>query len=386
MVAVIMAIKLVSLLLVALLSYSEPSSADTSADHLILLRQACDSLSKALSFLSNVADRLTLDGLLGVVIAREQSKSLLELIDANTGHSADHNTSQVLFVKRKLSEVHQRAVQVSTAMPYAWRQDPQYFCGKSFRLRTEKSQINEFISNGLEIGRILSGSIWSKLICHSKDFPLGERHQHPHQHQPSSAGNYTLNERVSDACLSELLNGCHVSAFCWTLFTAVEFDEYPLAHQVFYLTIARSMDCLSKLPPPVAATVDAKITALCSSMFRVNLRVEARNYPSEDQDLFMQNIAFCGLSGYRPFRERLRWLEVIRSWQRSQPGAGCFPVNLHQLARMLAQSRPKRRERILADGCSLHKTSMALAAVSVYVQTLSAPFTGCTTSNALTVQ
>lgn len=167
-----------------------------------------------------------------------------------------------------------------------------------------------------------------------------------------------------------------MSAFCWTLFTAVQLDEYPLAHQVFYLTIAKSMDCLSKLPAPVAATVDTRITGLCRSMYRANLRMEAQNYPSKDQDLFMENIAFCGLNGYRAFAERLRWLEVIISWQR-QP-AGCFIVNLHQLALLLAKGRSKRRERILADGCSLHKTSMALAAISVYLHSLSAPYTsGC---------
>lgn len=192
----------------------------------------------------------------------------------------------------------------------------------------------------------------------------------------------TLNESISDACLSELLstNGCHISSFCWTLFTAVQFDEYPLAHQVFYLTIAKSMGCLSRLPPAVAATVEPKISSLCRSMYRANLRMEAQKYPSKDQDLFMENIAFCGLNGFRPFAERLRWLEVIISWQR-QP-AGCFTVNLHKLALLLAKGRSKRRDRILADGCSLHKTSMALAAISVYVDWLSAPYSGgCTAGN-----
>lgn len=126
-----MAIKLVSLLLIAFVIYKHSCLADTSSNNLIVLQQACNSLSEALSFLGSVADRLTLDGLLGVVIAREQSKSLLELIDANTAHNTNvANTSQVFFIKHKLTEVHQKSVQVSTAMPYAFRQDPQYFRGK----------------------------------------------------------------------------------------------------------------------------------------------------------------------------------------------------------------------------------------------------------------
>lgn len=134
------------------------------------------------------------------------------------------------------------------------------------------------------------------------------------------------------------------------------------------------MNCLSKLAAPVAATVQPQINTLCRSMYQANLRMEAQNYPSKDQDLFMENIAFCGLNGYRPFSERLRWLEMIISWQR-QPG-GCFTVNLHQLARLLSKGRSKRRERILADGCSLHKTSMAQAAIFVYIKRLSAAYTG----------
>lgn len=126
-----MAVKLLSLILVAFVIYTKSCFADTSTDNLIVLQQACNSLSEALSFFSSIADRLTLDSLLGVVIAREQSKSLLELIDAKTGHSRNEgNTSQILFVKHKLTEVHRKSVQVSMALPYAWRQDPQYFRGK----------------------------------------------------------------------------------------------------------------------------------------------------------------------------------------------------------------------------------------------------------------
>lgn len=126
-----MAVKLLSLLLVALLIYTDFCFADTSANNLIVLEEACNSLSKALSFLGSIADRLTLDGLLGVVIAREQSKSLLEVIDAKIGHiGSESNVSRILFIKHKLTEVHRKSVQVSTAVPYVWRQDPQYFRGK----------------------------------------------------------------------------------------------------------------------------------------------------------------------------------------------------------------------------------------------------------------
>jgi len=51
----------------------------------------------------------------------------------------------------------------------------------------------------------------------------------------------TFNENQSDLCLSELLHGCKISHYCWSLFTTDQLEGYPLTHQVLYLTIARAV-------------------------------------------------------------------------------------------------------------------------------------------------
>lgn len=92
------------------------------------------------------------------------------------------------------------------------------------------------LSANLEIGGILRSNIWSTVRCHTKSLPLNGT-----IHESSSSVNLTLNESLSDFCMAEVLAGCRISSFCWVLLTEARFEGYPLAHQVFYLTVAKSV-------------------------------------------------------------------------------------------------------------------------------------------------
>lgn len=94
-----------------------------------LLERTLLSLLKGLSFLENVKNHLTLDAMLGVVIVREQSNSLLRLLDESLLGWSKPN-AQFFLIKRQLVELHSKASKVSMMMPLVWRQDPHYFQGK----------------------------------------------------------------------------------------------------------------------------------------------------------------------------------------------------------------------------------------------------------------
>ena len=107
-----------------------------------LLERACNSMLRGLTFFSQMKEYLTVDAMLGVVIVREQSDSMLRILAANT--VPFRSSPQHQFIRQKLLELHRRSLEVTMAMPHTVRQDPLYFQGKSF-LQT-KLQSTKFFS------------------------------------------------------------------------------------------------------------------------------------------------------------------------------------------------------------------------------------------------
>jgi hypothetical protein len=48
-----------------------------------------------------------------------------------------------------------------------------------------------------------------------------------------------MNESISDQCVSELLRDCNISWNCWKIMTDIEYKDYQLSHQIFYLEIGK---------------------------------------------------------------------------------------------------------------------------------------------------
>ena len=96
-------------------------------------------------------------------------------------------------------------------------------------------------------------------------------------------------------------------------------------------------------------------------MFEENVKIEERNFSNLDQDLFMENVLFCGYLGFVEFLKNSLWNKSILNWQTQQ--SGCYQVDILKINHNLAPK--KRRDTIVGNRCSLHKTSIAIAAISI---------------------
>nr|XP_045017627.1 UPF0764 protein C16orf89 homolog isoform X1 [Jaculus jaculus] len=189
----------------------------------------------------------------------------------------------------------------------------------------------------------------------------------------------SFSEESSDACLVQLLGTgtdgdqpCRLSDFCKALMTKPRCSGYSLSHQLLFFLWARMQGCTQGL----FRQSQHYINLFCANMMDLNQRAEATGLSYPAQDLFMENIMFCGMAGFSDFY-KLRWLEAILSWQ--NPQVGCFgkPADRDeepQEAIPLRQGilrRVRRREKLFtADGCSCHNTATAVAALGGFLYVL----------------
>ncbi|XP_027695519.1 UPF0764 protein C16orf89 homolog isoform X1 [Vombatus ursinus] len=189
------------------------------------------------------------------------------------------------------------------------------------------------------------------------------------------SNSHPFSEGLSDSCMALLLGTkeeglqpCTVTDVCRELMTKPGCMGYTLSHQLLYFLIAKMKGCSDGLFLQSKYYMDI----LCANMMALNLEIEQVGFPFLNQDLFMENIMFCGISGYSDFYKP-RWLQIILTWQ--QPKEGCFGKpydNRKQLPRVgkdqqQSLRRVKRREKGFSDGCSSHKTGVAVAALGGFL-------------------
>uniref|UniRef100_G1T0A6 Chromosome 16 open reading frame 89 n=1 Tax=Oryctolagus cuniculus TaxID=9986 RepID=G1T0A6_RABIT len=187
-----------------------------------------------------------------------------------------------------------------------------------------------------------------------------------------------FSEGSSDRCLVQLLGTgmdgappCRLSDPCRTLMTRPGCSGYCLSHQMLFFLWARMMGCTDG---PFHHS-QQYLNVLCANMMDVNRRIEAIGYTFPTQDLFLENIMFCGLAGFSDFYKR-RWLEAIVSWQRLQEGCFGKPAATGEAAPRAPQSprrllrRVKRQEKEFTDGCLAHQTTTAVAALGGFLYIL----------------
>ncbi|KAL1778847.1 UPF0764 protein C16orf89-like [Sigmodon hispidus] len=187
----------------------------------------------------------------------------------------------------------------------------------------------------------------------------------------------SFSEESSDMCLVQLLGTgtdgsqpCRLSNFCRILMTKTGCSSYSLSHQLLFFLWARMQGCTEGL----FLQSQHYMNVFCANMMELNQRVEAIGYSYPTQDLFMENIMFCGLAGFSDFY-KLHWLEAILSWQK--PQSGCFgkPDAKGKLLEDAPQRqgllrRVRRREKLFTDGCSCHNTATAVAALGGFLYIL----------------
>jgi hypothetical protein len=132
----------------------------------------------------------------------------------------------------------------------------------------------------------------------------------------------TIEEKQSDACIFQLFN-CgqqKMSEECRRLFVEGEQSLYSLTHQVIYTLFAEKNKCYNSLRTSEALRAYQK--KLCSKVWVEANAIWESGTPPHFSDLFVEQIAICGMAGFPNFLRR-DWLLQILQWQ-SKRKSGCF--------------------------------------------------------------
>uniref|UniRef100_A0A8C8SD02 Chromosome 16 open reading frame 89 n=1 Tax=Pelusios castaneus TaxID=367368 RepID=A0A8C8SD02_9SAUR len=162
-------------------------------------------------------------------------------------------------------------------------------------------------------------------------------------------------EEMSDKCITYLLGtwrendkSCIVTDACRNIMTMSGCSDYSLSHQLFYFMIADIKGCSDHL----FLRAQYYKNIFCASMMKINLMIESNGFRFSSRDLFMENIMFCGMSGFSDFFKP-SWLETILTWQKAEEG--CFGKpneDFEHSSRVKDQEqllrRVKRREKVFA--------------------------------------
>ncbi|MEE6498457.1 hypothetical protein FKM82_003108 [Ascaphus truei] len=183
-----------------------------------------------------------------------------------------------------------------------------------------------------------------------------------------------FSEFFSDKCIILLLGtrndqgeSCVVSSPCRRKMTKSGYTDYLLSHQLLYFIVGKMKGCTRNL-----FTQDAPYytNMFCANMMKKNVEIEYNGFPKLQQDLFMENIMLCGLSGFLDFY-KLRWMNEIISWQDST--SGCFDIAENFTTSSVIEKekqspkRVKRREKKVSERCLCHKTSVAVGALGGFL-------------------
>ncbi|XP_050044860.1 UPF0764 protein C16orf89 homolog isoform X1 [Dermacentor andersoni] len=181
-------------------------------------------------------------------------------------------------------------------------------------------------------------------------------------------------EDFSDFCILELSTPrkseeCKISSNCFDLMTDPYTDGYWLTHEVFYTLIAYVSPCRQRLQQLLSEhrqmSIKTFLHQTCSNIYRDAMFESKQGLTEWFQDLFMEQIGFCGLAGFPEFYKP-EWIRAIRSWQRAD---GCFTDGLEIVDDPLTTfkrkpGRTKRAEIRLEDRCRPHKTVLGAIAMS----------------------
>ncbi|XP_029827802.2 UPF0764 protein C16orf89 isoform X2 [Ixodes scapularis] len=175
----------------------------------------------------------------------------------------------------------------------------------------------------------------------------------------------TFSEAFSDSCVYQLTrtrtpDECKISNPCFDFMTQPHTSHYWLTHQVFYTLIGIKSECRDRLLSLLAehqGGLKSFLIKTCSNVMRDALNAKDEGFPETLQDLFIEQIGFCGMAGFPDFY-RPDWIRTIQSWERED---GCFSDHRDWDPQRAFENhfpllRNKRSEIFLKDDCRFHKT------------------------------
>ncbi|XP_076366682.1 UPF0764 protein C16orf89 homolog isoform X2 [Tachypleus tridentatus] len=185
-----------------------------------------------------------------------------------------------------------------------------------------------------------------------------------------------FSEYQSDKCIEELLRSktsnskhCDISKRCWNIMTSHGTHKYTLTHEALYLEIGEMSGCKNHMTLLAERFNQGNFSHLldvfCANILRDVELIESDGFPLMWRDLFLEQVAVCGLVGYKDFC-RPEWVDLILSWQLP---SGCYGSTdsdgIEEISEKNMQKRTKREEMYMGGGCFAHTTSMALGALVV---------------------
>ncbi|TGZ75643.1 hypothetical protein CRM22_000271 [Opisthorchis felineus] len=183
-------------------------------------------------------------------------------------------------------------------------------------------------------------------------------------------------EDVSDNCLHELFKlnlteqRCRLSVACKTALLTHNLGGYEATHTVLYLTVIELLGCQDIVNGQLTefgTNMYSLITDRCAeiySSFRALLRDDVSIY--DKRDLLLEQIFICGFRGFDTFI-KLPLLDTIKSWQDPSGCFGGIDRNIGTTRATTNSGRTLLFEERLVDGCLTHLTSVATAALAVYL-------------------
>lgn len=311
-------------------------------------------LDRALLFFAKEYKKLNLDAVIGTRIVASQLKVLLRRLDVLHSRFSEVEP-EVVEVLRDLQTA--ATVVSDSATPYIARTSPEYY---------------------KKIHNLLDSHLW-ELDYNSRDVNRSRIIE------PIYVGE-VMHENDSDECLEEIFGtgktpqACQISDVCWHRMTKPGYTRFSLSHQLLFLVTGLRFGCypqmLQKAFQYSQPDIDSLSADICANLLRDVEDFSAHGLVLEDQDIFMEDAALCGMLGYRQFF-RLEWITAILSWQRK---SGCFgdyreafptkegKTDSEYFKRSDVNTRVKREEKFLDDGCLAHKTTVALGALVNYVR------------------
>ncbi|XP_002741761.1 UPF0764 protein C16orf89 homolog [Saccoglossus kowalevskii] len=292
-----------------------------------------------LDFYRSEYRNMNLDGVFGLRVIEGLCSKLIE--EHNRGlynHLPDN-----LFQELKKIQLEAKTT-ANMALPYIQEKDPSYF--KQFTP--------------------LIGSAWRVFHSHRiADITIQKVQIN------IEINNEDLNEDQIDICMSKLIGTdvddppCTITNKCWQMMMTPQQNMYILTHQVLYFSLAEQVYCTESMNQMAAQNGRGDILQiqheLCSSMLKEVHKIILLGIPLHLQDLFMEQLFICGSLGYIDFI-KLNWLKRMLSWQFSN---GCFG---EKLSSEVKKDRKLLRTKELKDGCESHMTSVAGAALIVYLR------------------
>ncbi|XP_055327761.1 UPF0764 protein C16orf89-like [Paramacrobiotus metropolitanus] len=322
------------------------------------LIRSITALDRLAWFLEHHYEQGNLDLFIGTRIAEGQLASLLKRIDEDK-KSVDIPLSEDLhhrlrILRERLDFITNRGTEIVE------KNEPDYF-----------QRIGGVLRKGLwEIDYAALKTLNKSLIIHVQETEK-------------------LKESQSDDCINQILGstqngGCTIPSNCWNIMTMPGLYGYSLTHQMFLLEISAKAGCGNELRRRAAAsgeTLTDIANRICANVYGQAKEIAANGYPLSKHDIFIEQIALCGILGYGNFFKSA-WLDHILKWQQAE---GCYgmgePVK-KSISSSSADALPpsskwtqhglrlKRQEKRMQDNCSAHRTAVAAAALGAYIKFL----------------